>query len=95
MNIGYVFLIIMASAAFFVSNIPTPDEMIADFQAAQKFYTSKAYDQALEAYTEVGGIESRFVDEDKVIVEFGDMQLRIKDATFLPIRKFILQNGRR
>jgi len=82
MNIGYVFLIIMASAAFFVSNIPTPDEMIADFQAAQKFYTSKAYDQALEAYTEVGGIESRFVDEDKVIVEFGDMQLRIKDATF-------------
>ena len=81
MNIGYVFLIIMASAAYFVSNIPTPDEMIADFQAAQKFYTSKAYDQALEAYTEVGVIESRFVDEDKVIVEFGDMQLRIKDAT--------------
>jgi len=80
MNIGYVFLIIMASAAYFVSSIPTPDEMIADFQAAQKFYTSTAYDQALEAYTDVGGIESRFVDEDKVIVEFGDMQLRIKDA---------------
>jgi len=81
MNIGYVFLIIMASAAYFVSNIPTPDEMISDFQSAQKFYTSKAYDQALEAYTDVGSIESRFVDEDKVIVEFGDMQLRIKDAT--------------
>ena len=81
MNIGYVFLIIMASAAYFVSNIPTPDEMIADFHDAQKFYTSKAYDQALEAYTDVGEIESRFVDEDKVVVEFGDMQLRIKDAT--------------
>ncbi len=81
MSIGYVFLIIMASAAYFVSHVPTPDQMISDFQDAQKFYTSMAYDQALEGYDKIGGIESRFVDEDKVIVEFGDMQLRIKDAT--------------
>ena len=53
MNIGYVFLIIMASAAYFVSSIPTPDQMIADFKAAQKFYTSMAYDQAIEKYEEV------------------------------------------
>jgi len=81
MNIGYIFLIIMAGAAYFVSNIPTPDQMMADFKAAQKFYTSYAYDQALEKYEEVGQVESRFLDEDKVIVEFSDMQLRIKDAT--------------
>jgi len=81
MNLGYVFLIIMASAAYFVAGIPTPDQMIADFSAAQKFYTSAAYDQAIEKYIEVGEIESRFLDEDKVIVEFGDMQIRIKDAT--------------
>ena len=48
MNIGYVFLVIMASAAYFVSGIPTPDQMNADFSAAQKFYTSGAYDQAIE-----------------------------------------------
>lgn len=81
MNIGYVFLIIMAGAAYFVSGIPTPDQMIADFKAAQKFYTSSAYDQAIEKYTEVGKIESRFVDEDNVIVELGGSQYRIQDAT--------------
>ncbi len=81
MNLGYVFLIIMGSAAYFVAGIPTPDQMIADFNAAQKFYTSAAYDQAIEQYIEVGDIESRFVDEDKVIVEFGEMQIRVKDAT--------------
>lgn len=81
MNIGYVFLIIMAGAAYFVSGIPTPDQMIADFKYAQKFYTSGAYDQAIEKYEEVGKVESRFVDEDKVIVELGGLQYRIKDAT--------------
>jgi len=80
MSIGYVFLIIMASSAYFVSHVPTPDQMISDFQDAQKFYTSMAYDQALDGYNNIDSIESRFVDEDKVIVEFGDMQLRIKDA---------------
>jgi len=81
MNIGYVFLVIMASAAYFVSGIPTPDQMNADFSAAQKFYTSGAYDQAIEKYAEVESVESRFLDEDKVIVELNDMQMRIKDAT--------------
>jgi TolA-binding protein/Tfp pilus assembly protein PilF len=81
MNIGYVFLVIMASAAFFVSGIPTPDQMNADFNSAQKFYASGAYDQAIEMYEEVGSVESRFIDEDNVIVEFSEMQIRIKDAT--------------
>ncbi|MFC1512024.1 tetratricopeptide repeat protein [Candidatus Latescibacterota bacterium] len=81
MNIGYVFLIIVASAAYFVTNIPTPDQMIADFNAAQRFYTSAAYDQAIEGYTEVGDVDSRFVDEDNVIVTIGTMALRVKDAT--------------
>jgi len=81
MNIGYVFLVIMASAAYFVTSIPTPDQMIADFNAAQKFYTSAAYDQAIEGYNEVANINSRFVDEDNVIVTIGDMNLRVKDAT--------------
>ena len=81
MNIGYVFLVIMASAAYFVTSIPTPDQMIADFTSAQKFYTSAAYDQAIEGYNEVADINSRFVDEDNVIVTIGDMNLRVKDAT--------------
>ena len=81
MNIGYVFLIAIAGMAYFVSDIPTPDEMIANFDAAQKFYTSGAYDQALEAYEIVNDTESRFVDEENVIVEFGTMQIPVKDAT--------------
>ena len=81
MNIGYVFLVVMVGMAYFVSGVPTPDEMIAEFTAAQKFYTSKAYDQALEKYGQVNKMESRFLDEDKVIVEIGNMRSPIKDLT--------------
>ena len=81
MNIGYVFLIIIASAAYFVSSVPTPEQMIADFDAAQTLYASAAYDQAIEKYAEVGSINSRFVDEDAVVVSIGESNYRIKDAT--------------
>ena len=39
MNIGYVFLVIMAGAAYFVSGIPTPELMMADFKIAQKYHS--------------------------------------------------------
>ncbi|MCE5252354.1 tetratricopeptide repeat protein [bacterium] len=81
MNIGYAFLVVMVGMAYFVSGVPTPDEMIADFDAAQKFYTSGAYDQAIEKYGQINEVESRFLDEDKVIVEYGTMRIPIKDAT--------------
>ena len=81
MNIGYAFLVVMIGMAYFVSGIPTPDEMIADFEAAQKFYTSSAYDQSIEKYGQINAIESRFLDEDKVIVEYSFMSIPIKDAT--------------
>ena len=85
MNIGYVFLIVISGMAYFVTGIPTPDEMIANFDAAQKFYTSGAYDQALEAYQEVSEIESRFLEEEKVIVEFGTLQIPVQDASIYKI----------
>ena len=78
MNIGYAFLVVMIGIAYFVSGIPTPDEMIADFDAAQKFYTSSAYDQAIEKYGQINSKESRFLDEDKIIVEFGFMNIPVK-----------------
>ncbi len=82
MNIGYAFLVVMIGMAYFVSGIPTPDEMIADFDAAQKFYTSSAYDQAIEKYEQVNLRESRFLDAEKIIVEFSFMTIPIKDATY-------------
>lgn len=81
MNIGYVFLVVIVGMAYFVSGVPTPDEMVAEFTAAQKFYTSKAYDQALEKYEHVYKMHSRFMDEDKVIVEIGAMRSPVKDLT--------------
>lgn len=81
MNIGYIVTVVMVGMAYFVSGIPTPDEMIAEFNAAQKFYTSKAYDQALEKYAQVNKMQSRFLDEDKVVVEIGNMKSPIKDLT--------------
>ena len=81
MNVGYVFLIVMAGMAYFVTGIPTPDEMQANFQSAQKFYTSGAYDQALEAYQEVADVESRFLEEEEVIVEFANLTIPIQDAS--------------
>ncbi len=81
MNIGYVFVVAIAGMAYFVTGVPTPDEMIANFNAAQKFYTSGAYDQALEAYNDVSTVESRFLNEEAVVVEFFDMQIPIREAS--------------
>ena len=80
MNIGYAFLIAIAGMAYFVTGIPTPDEMMANFQAAQKFYTSGAYDQAIEAYIDVNNVDSRFLNEEEVIVEFGELIIPVQDA---------------
>lgn len=85
MNIGYVFIVVISGMAYFVSGIPTPDEMIANFDAAQKFYTSGAYDQALEAYNDVTAVESRFLDEEKVLVEFGQVKIPVKEASVYKI----------
>ena len=81
MNIGYVFLIVIAGMAYLVTGIPTPDEMQANFQAAQKFYTSGAYDQALEAYQEVADVQSRFVEEENVVLADGTIG-SIADISF-------------
>lgn len=81
MNIGYAFLVVIVGMAYFVSGVPTPDEMIAEFTAAQKFYTSKAYDQALEKYGHVYKMNSRFLSEEKVIVEIGNLRCPVKDLT--------------
>jgi len=85
MNIGYVFLVVITGMAYFVTGIPTPDEMIADFQAAQKFYTSGAYDQALDAYQEVTEVESRFLNEENVVVEFGELIVPVQEASLYKI----------
>jgi len=85
MNIGYVILIVISGMAYFVTGIPTPEEMIANFQAAQKFYTSGAYDQALEAYQAVTEVQSRFLTEDNVLVEFGNMEIPVQDASIYKI----------
>ena len=66
--------------AYFVSGIPTPEEMDASFKVAQKFYTSGAYDQALEAYIGVSEIESPFLTEENVLAEFEDLQVPLQDA---------------
>jgi len=81
MNIGYAFLVVIVGMAYFVSGVPTPEEMTAEFQAGQKFYASKAYDQALEKYDQVFKMKSRFLEDEKVIAEYSNMRLPIKDLT--------------
>ncbi|MDP2982002.1 MAG: tetratricopeptide repeat protein [Candidatus Latescibacter sp.] len=81
MNIGYAFLVVIVGMAYFVSGVPTPDEMQAEFSAAQKFYASKAYDQSLEKYDQVFKMQSRFLDDEKVIAEYGNLRCPIKDLT--------------
>jgi outer membrane assembly lipoprotein YfiO len=81
MNIGYAFLIVIVGMAYFVSGVPTPEEMQAEFSAGQKFYASKAYDQAIEKYDQVFKMQSRFLDDEKVIAEYGNLRTPIKDLT--------------
>ena len=52
---------------------PTSEELRASFADAQKFYSSGAYDQAIESYGRIGDSDSRFLDADAVLVTVGDI----------------------
>ena len=57
---------------------PTSEELHASFAAAQKFYSSGAYDQAIEGYQQIAGKDSRFLDTDAVLVTVGDITAPLK-----------------
>ena len=59
---------------------PTSEELHASFAGAQKFYSSGAYDQAIEGYQQIAGNDSRFLDTDAVLVTVGDITAPLKEV---------------
>ena len=59
---------------------PTSSELQASFAAAQKFYSSGAYDQAIAKYEWIAGSESRFLDAEAVAVTVGDVTAPLQEV---------------
>ena len=52
---------------------PTREELQASFAEAQRFYSSGAWDQAIEKYQAIAGTDSPFLEADAVRVTVGDV----------------------
>ncbi len=76
-------LVILAALATMVAVTrfsPTNSELQATFAAAQKFYSSGAYDQAIANYERIAESETRFLDTDAVTVTVGDVTAPLQEV---------------
>ncbi len=66
-------------------DVPTEDYMLSTFQAGQSFYSEGAYDQAIEKYSDVGGVRSLLLDDAAIVVVVGDVEATVKDAAIYQV----------
>ena len=66
-------------------DVPTEDYMLSTFQAGQSFYSEGAYDQAIEKYSDVGGVRSLLLDDAAIVVVVGDVETTVKDAAIYQV----------
>ena len=59
---------------------PTREELQASFAEAQRFYSSGAWDQALEKYQGIAATESPFLDGETVLVTVGDITAPLREV---------------
>ena len=59
---------------------PTREELQASFAEAQRFYSSGAWDQALEKYERIAATESPFLDGETVLVTVGDITAPLREV---------------
>ena len=59
---------------------PTREELQASFAEAQRFYSSGAWDQALEKYEGIAATGSPFLDGETVLVTVGDITAPLREV---------------
>ena len=75
-------LLIIASLVALVAvsrQVPTPGEVRASFDAAQKFYAAEDYEQAIDTYERINRIESALLYADAITAEVGTIQAPVRD----------------
>ncbi len=74
-------LIIAALAGLIATSrmVPTPEEVRASFKQGQKFYASEDYEQAIETFEEINGIESSWLATEEITEEIGEILAPIKE----------------
>lgn len=71
--------------ALVARDVPTEDYMLSTFQAGQSFYSEGAYDQAIEKYSDVGGVRSLLLDDSAIVVVVGEVETTVKDAAIYQV----------
>lgn len=59
--------------------VPTPDEVRASFDAAQKFYASEDYEQAIDTYDRINAIESPLLYTGTITAAVGAIEAPVVD----------------
>ena len=75
-------LLIIASLVALVAvsrQVPTPGEVRASFDAAQKLYAAEDYEQAIDTYERINRIESALLYTDAITAEGGAIQAPVRD----------------
>lgn len=83
--IGLSIVGVTTGIALLARDVPTEDYMLSTFQAGQSFYSEGAYDQAIEKYSDVGGVRSLLLDDAAIVVVVGDVEATVKDAAIYQV----------
>jgi len=89
-------LIIAALAGLIAGSqmVPTPEEVRASFKQGQKFYASEDYEQAIETFEEINGIESSLLATEDITEEIGEIEAPIKEiALYQTGNSYFKQGG--
>jgi tetratricopeptide (TPR) repeat protein len=89
-------LIIAALAGLMAGSrmVPTPEEVRASFKQGQKFYASEDYEQAIEMFEEITGIESSLLATEEITEEIGEIKAPIKEiALYQTGNSYFKQGG--
>ena len=83
--IGIAIVGVTTGIALLARDVPTEDYMLSTFQAGQSFYSEGAYDQAIEKYSDVGGVRSLLLDDAAIVVVVGEVEATVKDAAIYQV----------
>lgn len=75
-----ILALITAIGTYLAFRVPNPDDLTTSFRDAQRFYSSGAYDQAIELYEKVAKVRTRWTDVMKVRVKVGGSSFPVREA---------------
>jgi len=78
--IALITLTLLGTMIAVTQYVPTAGETQGAFDSAQKFYSSGAYDQAIEHYRQIVRSRSKLLNMEEIRVEVGDIDAPLQEV---------------